>query len=246
MTIGKNFSRLVISTTIAFIFLCSINNVEAQSPTKNKYGLIVIDNIHDYKNAVAKDSSAKLVLLTNDVPNLKTDFVYATPQNFTHSILYHHPKPYALLPVVQALARVAADLEKQGLGILLFDAYRPYSVTKKMWQIVSDARYAANPKFGSAHNRGLAIDISLYNLHTGAPIPMPTGFDNFSDTAHSCFMQLSDTILNNRKLLRRAMEKQGFRQLSTEWWHFYLPDFSRKYNLINIPFDTLNEMMMEK
>ena len=244
---SKRVPRLAILFMLVFIFWSGVNNkISAQTHTKNTFGLNVIDNIRDYENATAKDSSAKLVLLTNYVPHLKTDFVYASPQNFTRRVLYHHPKPYALLPVAQALARVAEDLEKQGLGILLFDAYRPYSVTEKMWQAVPDSRYAANPKTGSDHNRGLAVDISLYNLHTGAEIPMPTGFDNFSDTAHSNFTQLSDEVLCNRKLLRDAMQKQGFMQLSTEWWHFYLPHPNKKYPLMDISFDELNNIADKK
>lgn len=218
--------------------LCFSDNTCAQKYKKNKYDLEIIDNINDYRAEINNNKQAKLTLLTKYVPLLKTRFVYATKRNFTHTVLYKHPEAYAVLPLAEALRKAAAELDSQGLGILLYDAYRPYCVTEKMWKIEPDARYAADPKFGSGHNRGIAVDIGLYKLSTGELLRMPTDFDNFTDTAHSDFMNLPQTVLANRQLLKRVMEKYGLKQLSTEWWHFYLPN--NNYKILDLDFNTLN------
>lgn len=223
------------------IALCLSDKTRAQKYEKNKYNLEIIDNINDYCAEINNNKQAELVLLTRYVPHLKTDFVYATKHNFTHTALYKNPQPYALRPLAEALRKAAAALEAKGIGIILYDAYRPYSVTEKMWAIEPDARYAADPRFGSGHNRGIAVDIGLYKLSTGKLLPMPTGFDNFTDTAHSDFMNLPKTVLANRQLLKTVMEKYGLKQLSTEWWHFYIPD--KKAKILDLDFDTLKNFV---
>jgi D-alanyl-D-alanine dipeptidase len=125
--------------------------------------------------------------------------------------------------------------------VKIFDAYRPYSITEKMWEKVKDDRYAADPSKGSGHNRGAAVDLTLIDLKTKKELPMGTGFDNFTDTAHSDFAQLPESILSNRNLLKSVMEKYGFKQLSTEWWHFYLPN-SSTFELLDIRFADLKKM----
>ncbi|MDE1191916.1 MAG: M15 family metallopeptidase [Arachidicoccus sp.] len=233
------------SATLFFLLivvLCTIcNQTDAQRYKKNKYNLEIIDNINDYKHETDKNNSAKLVPLLDFIPHLKTDFVYATVHNFTHTALYKNPRAYALLPTAQALKKAANILKKKDLGIILFDAYRPYAVTEKMWEIEPDPRYAADPKLGSGHNRGIALDISLYKLSNGKLLKMPTGFDDFSDTAHSDYMNLDKEIIGNRQLLKTVMESCGFEQLSTEWWHFYIPNPNNQYKIINLSFDTLNK-----
>lgn len=222
---------------IPLLVLCLSDKTCAQRYEKNKYSLEIIDNINDYRAEINNNEQAKLVLLTKYVPHLKIDFVYATKHNFTHTVLYKNPRPYALLPVAEALRKASARLQTRGLGIILYDAYRPYSVTEKMWEIEPDARYAADPRFGSGHNRGIAVDIGLYQLSTGKLLPMPTGFDNFTDTAHSDFMNLPQQILSNRQMLKTVMEKCGLKQLSTEWWHFSIPN--NDYKLLDLDFETL-------
>jgi len=110
-----------------------------------------------------------------------------------------------------------------------------------MWEKVKDDRYAADPSKGSGHNRGAAVDLTLINLKTKKELPMGTGFDNFTDSAHPGFNQLPDSILANRNLLKSVMEKYGFKQLSTEWWHFYLPN-STSFELLDISFADLKKM----
>ena len=143
---------------------------------------------------------------------------------------------------VEGLVKVQKELNEKGFGLKIFDAYRPYSVTEKFWELVKDERYVANPAKGSGHNRGIAVDLTIVNLTTHEELDMGTGFDNFSDTAHSNYKQLPATVLQNRQLLRSLMEKNGFKVLETEWWHFYLPG-SEKYEILDIKFKELNRLL---
>ena len=208
----------------------------------NKYGLRVIeskDSLHLISSAGSPDA---MVALDRFLQPLHTDFVYATAHNFTRQVLYHHPKAYLRREAAAALQMVQDTLQRLGYDLKIFDAYRPYSVTQKMWEIVPDDRYAANPANGSGHNRGVAVDLTLIDKKTGKELPMPTPFDNFSDTAHHDFMQLSEAVLQNRKLLKTVMEQYGFIALSTEWWHYSLPN-PKRYALLNIDFDAMQKIV---
>jgi len=102
---------------------------------------------------------------------------------------------------------------------------------------VPDDRYAADPRKGSGHNRGVAVDLTIIKLPAGDTIPMPTGYDDFTEKAHYSYQPSDTTVLANRTLLRNIMEQHGFTALPTEWWHFYLADY-KKYPLLNLGFDT--------
>jgi D-alanyl-D-alanine dipeptidase len=223
-----------------------ITSVSAQSPNavpENKYGLKVINSISAYSETVAADSNNRMVAVKNYVSPLFTDWQYATPHNFTHTVLYQHPEVLVRLPVAKALAQVQAALRKQGLSLLFYDAYRPYAITEKMWEIVPDDRYAANPAKGSGHNRGIAVDITLANLQTGRPVTMPTPFDDFTEQAHHNYMQLDSTTLANRYLLKSVMEQHGFTALSTEWWHYYYTGTNTTFALLDLSFEVLRQAL---
>ncbi len=128
-----------------------------------------------------------------------------------------------------------------GFGLKIFDAYRPYSVTEKMWEPIKDDRYVADPKKGSGHNRGIAVDLTIINLKTTKELPMGTGYDNFTDTAHQNFTALPKEILVNRNILKSLMEKHGFIALESEWWHYFLPN-ARDFELLDIPFKKLKNI----
>ena len=134
---------------------------------------------------------------------------------------------FCVLVVARGLARVQQELNNKNLSLKIWDAYRPYSVTEKMWKLIKDERYVANPKKGSGHNRGIAVDLTIIDRTTGKELDMGTGFDNFTDTAHQNFKNLPAGILDNRALLETVMGKNGFVALETEWWHFFWnnPDF---------------------
>ena len=132
------------------------------------------------------------------------------------------------------------ELVKQGLGLKLFDAYRPYAVTVLMWELIKDERYVANPKNGSGHNRGIAVDLTIIDLQTGKELNMGTGFDNFSDTAHHSFTALPKEVMRNRTLLKTIMEKNGFKSLDTEWWHYSWPG-APHFDVLDISFRKLKK-----
>lgn len=144
------------------------------------------------------------------------------------------------LPVVQALKKVQEELSNTGMGIKVYDAYRPYAVTVKFWELVKDERYVAHPKNGSGHNRGIAVDLTIIDSKTGEELNMGTGFDNFSDTAHHSFTNISQGIRENRRLLKLLMEKYGFRSYDEEWWHYSWPN-AGKYEILNIDFKKLKK-----
>ncbi|MEP7229758.1 MAG: M15 family metallopeptidase [Ginsengibacter sp.] len=178
--------------------------------------------------------------IRNCLPGIILDLRYATSDNFMMKKLY--PQIYTTYlreAAAKALKNVMDKLKKEHLTIKIFDAYRPYSVTEEMWETVKDDRYAADPSKGSGHNRGIAVDLTLVNTITGNELKMGTGFDNFSDTAHTDFAGLPSSILYNRNLLKTVMEKYGFTSLDTEWWHFSLPD-PQNFELLDLSFDELN------
>ncbi|MDE3185849.1 MAG: M15 family metallopeptidase [Bacteroidota bacterium] len=231
-----------IAVIVFFINFTGFNIVSAQSKIGNKYGLHIINNTKILQKEIEEDPANDMVNLQNFIPSIKLDLKYATIQNFMHQKLYPPIKTTFLRkPAAVNLKKVVEELKKQNLSVKIFDAYRPYSITEKMWEKVKDDRYAADPAKGSGHNRGAAVDLTLIDLKTGKELPMGTGFDNFSDTAHPDFTGLQAEVLKHRNLLKRVMEENGFKQLSTEWWHFYLPN-SSSFELLDISFGELKKM----
>jgi len=138
-----------------------------------------------------------------------------------------------------ALDTIQKELEMIGLSLKVFDGYRPLSVQKKMWKILPDDRYVANPKKGSRHNRGMAVDLTLVDTK-GNLLPMPTEFDSFSKKAHQNFQELPDDVKLNRWILKTIMEKHGFKSISTEWWHYDYKGW-KSYNILDKSFEELNK-----
>lgn len=230
-------------TIVLLVNFIVLNHVNGQAPLTNKYGLFVVKDPKVLQQEIKQDSNKQMVNLIKVIPGLVLDLKYATENNFMHQKLYP-PVHITFLrkPAADSLKKVAEELKKQHLAIKIFDAYRPYSITEKMWEKVKDDRYAADPSKGSGHNRGTAVDLTLIDLNTKKELPMGTGFDNFSDTAHIDFMDLPKDVLNNRNILRKIMEKYGFIQLTTEWWHYYLPN-SSSYELLDLSFSDLRKRL---
>jgi D-alanyl-D-alanine dipeptidase len=136
------------------------------------------------------------------------------------------------------LDSIQRELETRGLGLKIFDGYRPFSVTRKMWEILPDDRYVANPKNGSRHNRGAAVDVTLVDS-TGNELEMPTVFDDFSEKAGHDFMDLPQHILTNRSLLKEIMTKYGFMPIKTEWWHYDLKNYEQ-YPILDKTFEEID------
>jgi len=239
----NNMSWLKKTAVLVFILAFAIHsNAQLNAIKPNEYGLSVINIKQDYLTSTQQEPQKKMVLLNGYLIYAKYDWKYATINNFTQQILYKNPAAYVRIQAAQALQLIEIDLKEQGIGLLIFDAYRPYSVTKKMWEAVPDNRYAANPAKGSNHNRGAAIDVSLYNLQSGDPLQMPTLFDDFSEKAHHNYMQLPQEILTNRSILKNIMTKYGFMALETEWWHYYLPNAASRFELLDFNFRQIRRL----
>jgi D-alanyl-D-alanine dipeptidase len=144
------------------------------------------------------------------------------------------------LPAAIALGRVQRELNGKNLGLMIFDAYRPYHVTVRMWELIRDERYVADPGKGSGHNRGIAVDLTIIDLSTQKPLDMGTGFDNFTGAAHHDHTNLTSAVLQNRKLLKDVMEKHGFKPLNTEWWHYSFIS-AKEFHVLDLDFKELEE-----
>jgi len=221
-----------------YFLLMTYFTMGQDSKKLNQYGLFVIFQKTDYIASASKPGY-KMVNIKKIIPAIILDLRYAGKNNFMHTRLYPSIRTtYLREKAATQLDSVQQVLKSKGLGIKIYDAYRPYSVTEKMWQLVQDDRYTADPKKGSGHNRGVAVDLTLVDLKSKKEVEMGTGFDNFSDTAHHDFKQLPDVVLQNRLLLKSVMEQFGFKALDTEWWHYSLPN-AREYELLDIPFKDL-------
>ena len=177
-------------------------------------------------------SWARLVDIRTVNRNISLDIRYATANNFLKQKMYPIAKCALRNSVAQKLALVQTDLEKIGLGLKVYDCYRPFSVTKQMWEVMPDPRYVANPARGSRHNRGAAVDLTLVD-RTGKELEMPTPYDDFTEKAHRNYQGGSAESRKNRQLLEDAMKKQGFIGITTEWWHFDSEDWE-KFAILDI------------
>ena len=190
----------------------------------------VVRTIADYDRLVAADPDKRLVEIT-DIPR---DVRYATTNNFMHEALYPVAKVYLRRPAAIALHEVQRELARDGLGLKIFDGYRPYRVTVRMWKPIRNPDFVADPAKGSRHNRGAAVDLTLINLRTGTELAMPTGYDDFTNRARQDFTDLAPDVIANRAKLREVMQSHGFDPLPSEWWHF---DFRgwEKFELLDVP-----------
>ncbi|MBI4882084.1 MAG: M15 family metallopeptidase [Planctomycetes bacterium] len=165
-----------------------------------------------------------LVPVADVDPRIRFDMRYASANNFTGQVLYDSPVCLLRRSVAERLSRVQERLARQGLGLLVFDGYRPLSVQERMWQLVPDTRYVADPRKGSRHNRGAAVDVALVD-RSGRPLEMPTDFDDLSEAARRGFPGASAAARQNLALLEAAMTAEGFIGLESEWWHYDAPDW---------------------
>jgi D-alanyl-D-alanine dipeptidase len=236
---NKIMHRIEIRVICFVVFLLTSLHGSTQDTVLNKYGIWVIKDVKILQKTIRKNPSKQMSNLRLQVPGIILELRYAGTNNFMQQQLYPAiTTTYLRKPAADSLRVIQKELNKSGLGLKIFDAYRPYNVTEKMWEPVQDDRYAADPKKGSGHNRGLAVDLTIINLNTKEELDMGPGFDNFSDTAHHAFTSLPEAVLQNRLLLKNIMELHGFKALDTEWWHYYLPN-AKEYELLDIPFEML-------
>ncbi len=164
------------------------------------------------------DTSAWIELVTIE-PGIALDIKYATTDNFVKEQLYDCPRCFLRSDVAFAVRNVHRELRRKGYGLKMFDCYRPLPVQWKLWNKVPDPRYVADPRKGSMHNRGSAVDLTLVDAK-GNELDMGTAFDFFGKEAYHDYTDLPKEVLERRTLLKDTMAKHGFRSTRTEWWHY--------------------------
>jgi D-alanyl-D-alanine dipeptidase len=174
-------------------------------------------------------------------PTIKLDIRYATTNNFVGRAVYTEARAFLQRPAAEALVRVHQALKQHGYGLVIFDGYRPWAVTKIFWEVVPPERrsFVADPAVGSKHNRGCAVDLSLYDLKTGIEVEMPSVYDEMTERSHPEYSGGTSGQRTRRDLLRKAMECEGFTIYPNEWWHFDYKEWAR-YPILNIPFSEIS------
>jgi CubicO group peptidase (beta-lactamase class C family)/D-alanyl-D-alanine dipeptidase len=184
---------------------------------------------------------ADLVELNSLDPTIKRDIRYASTNNFTGAVFYKQSRAFMQRPAAKAVVRANKRLQKRGIGLLIHDAYRPWHVTKMFWDATPDElkSFVANPATGSSHNRGCAVDLTLFDLKSGEPIQMVAGYDEFSPRSFPLYPGGTSRQRWYRELLRRTMEAEDFTVYKFEWWHFDFKDW-KKYRIGNVTFEKIS------
>ena len=184
----------------------------------------------------------ELVELVRLDPTIKLDIRYASSTNFMSTPMYSEARAFLQKPAAEAVVRANARLKPQGYGLIIHDGYRPWYVTKMFWDATPADKhmFVADPKEGSRHNRGCAVDLSLYDLKTGREVDMPSGYDEMSERSYADYPGGTEPERRRRALLRAAMESEGFQVYPQEWWHFDYKDWKR-YPILNLPFERLGK-----
>src|SRR5687768_6450409 len=186
----------ILRFTVPLVYLILVSGVLAQhAPPKEK-----------------NKREAHLVELITLDNTIKLDIRYATSDNFVGRPVYPEARAFLQKPAAKAVVRVHQKLKKQGLGIVIFDGYRPWTITKLFWDVVPEdkRKFVANPAKGSKHNRGAAVDLSMFDLKTGQLVDMPSGYDEFTERASPNYAGGTEHQRANRELLRKLMEAEGF------------------------------------
>lgn len=228
-----------------FIFAISLSLLAmpalAQKGIANKYGLKVDSDPKEYADAIQANPTQRLVSLPEFIPDIVLDIRYATSDNFMKEPMYKTAAAYLRYPAAVALKAVQADLKERGLGLKVFDGYRPYAVTVDFYEKVKDSVFVASPRRGSKHNRGCAVDLTIVDLKSGMELLMPTSYDDFTAKAHIDYADLPEEAIRNRELLKNLMVKHGFDVYADEWWHYDFKDW-RNFPLLDISFEELDKL----
>ena len=182
----------------------------------------------------------ELVELSKLDATIKLDIRYATANNFAGEVFYKQARAFLQKPAADALSRAHQKLRGAGLGLMVFDGYRPWAVTKMFWDMTPQAKriFVADPSTGSRHNRGCAVDLTLYDLKSGLAVEMPSGYDEMSERAFPTYAGGSPQQTSNRQLLRKVMEEEGFTVYEHEWWHFDYKDW-KSYRIQDTAFESI-------
>jgi len=173
---------------------------------------------------------------------IKLDIRYATSNNFLGRPVYKQARAFLQRPAADALVRANKALQKKGYGLIIHDGYRPWSVTKIFWDATpaDKKEFVADPSQGSRHNRGCAVDLSLFDLKTGKEVVMPSGYDEMTERSHINYTGGTDEQRRLRDMLRTAMEAEGFAVYEPEWWHYDYKDW-KEYPILNIEFSAITK-----
>ena len=219
----KFLNKLVHFNTLAFLILLLISCVPKPP----------------HEKGIFRDSD--LVELIKLDSTFKLDIRYATTNNFVGKPVYKEARAFLQRPAAKALVEVNKEFQKMGYKLLIFDGYRPWRITKLFWDVTpkDKKKFVANPKNGSRHNRGCAIDLSLYNIATGKEVQMTGAYDEMSKRSYPNYTGGTETQRYMRDLLRSKMEAHGFKVYEYEWWHFDYKNW-HKYRIEDIPFKDIN------
>ena len=211
---------------IAFLLLSAVAITYAQEPPKE----------------TGPFRGPDLVELTRLDPTIKLDIRYATKNNFLRRAVYTEQRAFLQRPAAEALVRINQTLRRQGYGLVVFDAYRPWSVTKIFWDATPQDKkiFVADPAKGSRHNRGCAVDLSLFDLKSGAEVNMPSEYDEMTERAHIDYECAPSEAKRLRELLRAAMSAEGFAVYEPEWWHYDYKDW-KEYPIMNVKFSQIRK-----
>ncbi len=224
----------IIIGVLSTIFSCKEKVKEAESEAEIEESIIQKDSVRtesvqmeNEENFIPleKLSDTTFIRLADYSDGFAYDLRYATDNNFLKAQVYDCAECYTRVKTAKALLEANTDFKKNGVKIKFYDCYRPNSVQYKMWEIVPNPQYVANPVKGSIHNKGGAVDITLVTLD-GEELDMGTDFDFFGKRAYHDNLDLPKEILDNRKLLKETMKKHGFWSIRTEWWHYNLSSAS--------------------
>ena len=188
----------------------------------------------------AATRTADLVELVKLDPTIKLDIRYATTNNFTGKKVYPEARAFLQRPAADALVAAHRELARQGYGLLIHDGYRPWSITKVFWDVTPPnlREFVADPAQGSKHNRGCAVDLSMYELKSGKTVEMPSAYDEMTPRAYPTYTGGPADARRRRDVLRTAMERHGFTVEPNEWWHFNYKDW-REYPILDIAFSEI-------
>jgi len=231
------YSNTTIMQKLLLLILVWTSFVELQGQS---CGLKVVNTLEGYRQKVVENADNELVEIIKVIPSIKLDIKYATKDNLVHQRVYKQARAFARKPVVYALQKIQAELNSQGLGIKVFDGYRPYAVTCLFYAAIRDTTFVAAPWHGSRHNRGCALDLTLINLKTGKELPMPSGYDETTERSFHDYVGGTEEERKNRAILREVMTKHGFAIYKYEWWHYDFIGFER-FDITDIPFEELSK-----
>jgi D-alanyl-D-alanine dipeptidase len=226
MRIFRMQRKLISITVLAVLLLCfTVSRAQESIPSQE----------------IKKE--ADLIELTKLDKTIKLDIRYATANNFVGKPVYPEARAFLQRPAAAAVVRVHKKLKEQGLGLVIFDGYRPWTITKLFWEVVSldQRKFVADPAKGSKHNRGCAVDLSIYDLKSGALLDMPSGYDEFTERASPDYKGGTGLQTQNRELLRGLMEAEGFTVNPNEWWHFDHQGW-QDYAIYDVPFAKIRDL----